>query len=165
MHEYAIRVEDADIDMLGHASNIAVVRWIQDAAIAHSVAVGFSLESYLRVGAFFVIRRNEVDYLRPALRGEELKVRTWIASAAAAKCERATEFVRASDGEVVSRSVTTWGFVEAATGRPTRIPDEVRIAFGFPPRSRSAPPPPMVVPSLGGGLDAGGLDVVKVGEA
>jgi len=157
MHEYAIRVDDADIDMLGHASNIAVVRWIQDAAIAHSAAVGLALEAYLRFGAFFVIRRNEVDYLRPALRGEEIRVRTWIASAAAAKCERATEFVRASDGEIVAKSLTTWGFVEATTGRPTRIPDDVRIAFGFPPRTRSTPPPPMAVPPL--------ADTVKVGEA
>ncbi len=157
MYEYAIKVEEADIDMLGHASNIAVVRWIQDAAIAHSVAAGLALEAYVRFGAFFVIRRNEVDYLRPALRGEDITVRTWIASAAAAKCERATEFVRTSDGEVVARSVTTWGFVEATTGRPTRIPDDVRVAFGYPPRSRSSAPPTMIVPSLG--------DVVKVGEA
>jgi acyl-CoA thioesterase FadM len=28
--------------------------------------------------------------------------------------------------------MTTWGFVELATGRPTRIPDSVRTAFSQP---------------------------------
>ena len=141
MYEHAIRVDDADIDMLGHASNIAFVRWIQDVAVAHSAAVGLDIATYMRLGAFFVVRRNEIDYLRPVLRGEQLTVRTWIASAAAAKCERGTELLRAADGEVVARSLTTWGFVEAATGRPTRIPDDVRVAFGYPPRKSSVPPP------------------------
>ena len=141
MFEHAIRVDDADIDMLGHASNIAFVRWIQDVAVAHSAAVGLDISAYMRLGAFFVIRRNEIDYLRPVLRGDELAVRTWIASAAAAKCERGTELTNISNGKVVARSMTTWGFVEAATGRPTRIPDDVRVAFGYPPRKSSVPPP------------------------
>ena len=46
--------------------------------------------------------------------------------------------------------MTTWGFVELATGRPTRIPDSVRVAFSQPTMrelSRTAqarePPPPV----------------------
>src|SRR5580658_7842014 len=145
MYQHQITVEDADIDMLGHASNIAFVRWIQDVAVAHSAAVGYALQAFLEKGAFFVVRRHEVDYLRPALRGEPLVVRTWIESAAAAKCERVTEIARlgpAGEAELVASARTTWGYVEAATGRPVRIHDEVREAFGMPPRKSSAPPPP-----------------------
>jgi acyl-CoA thioester hydrolase len=141
MFEHVIRVGDDDIDMLGHASNIAFVRWIQEAAIAHSLACGLDMDGYRKLGAFFVVRRHEVDYLRPVLRSEALVLRTWIDSAAAAKCERATELARADGGVLVAKARTTWGYVEATTGRPTRIPDAIRVAFGFPPR-RSAPPPP-----------------------
>ena len=140
MFEHGIRVEDGDIDMLGHASNIAFVRWIQEAAIAHSAARGLDVEAYMRLGACFVVRRHEVDYLRPVLRGESLLMRTWIDSAAAAKCERVTEFRRADAPDApVAKARTVWGFVEATTGRPTRIPDEIRMAFGYPPR-KSVPP-------------------------
>jgi acyl-CoA thioester hydrolase len=134
---YAIsrEVTDDDIDNLGHASNVAYVRWIQDIAVAHSEAVGLGYEGYARLGAVFVIRRNEIDYLRPLLRGDRVEVRTWIDSAMAAKCFRATEITR--DGVVVARSMTTWGFVDASTGRPTRIPDEVRAAFGYSRRDRA----------------------------
>ncbi len=127
-------VLDEDIDMLGHASNIAIVRWIQDVAVAHSESVGMGFEAYARVGAVFVIRRNEIDYLRPLLRGDALEVRTWISNVMAAKCERMTEISRG--GEVCVRSLTTWGFVDGRTGRPTRIADEVRVAFGYSPRAR-----------------------------
>ena len=157
MFEHTIQVGDGDIDMLGHASNIAFVRWIQEAAIAHSAARGLDVEAYMRLGACFVVRRHELDYLRPVLRGESLLMRTWIDSAAAAKCERVTEFQRAGMPSVeaarnpVAKARTTWGFVEATTGRPTRIPDDIRVAFGFAPRKSSVPPPPVVsTVSVGG---------------
>jgi acyl-CoA thioester hydrolase len=131
-YKISLEVGDADIDALGHVSNIAYVRWIQDVAIAHSSAVGLDLAAYAELGAVFVVRRHEVDYLRPVLRGERLEVRTWIDRAFAAKCHRATEIARlGADGEpvIVARAMTTWGFVELASGRPTRIPGHVRVAF------------------------------------
>jgi acyl-CoA thioester hydrolase len=136
-------VRDEDIDALGHASNIAFVRWIQDVALAHSAAVGLGLEAYRKLGAVFVVARHEVEYLRPAFRGDALQARTWISTAMAAKWLRSTEIVRtprreadaepgvvrSPDGELLARAVTTWGYVELATGRPRRIPEEVRVAF------------------------------------
>lgn len=130
-------VPASDIDELGHASNIAYVRWLQDAAFAHSVAVGLDIDAYRRGGGVFVVRRQEIDYVRPVLRGDTLAVRTWIDTTMAAKSIRATEMVRqAPDGteEIVLRARTTWGFVDLATGRPMRIPPFVRDAFGMPPR-------------------------------
>ena len=126
-------VGEDDIDMLGHASNIAYLRWVQDVAVAHSAAVGLDMEGYSQLGAVFVVRRHEIDYLRPVVRGDKLELRTWIDSASAAKCKRATSIVRIETTEViVAQAMTTWGFVELATGRPTRIPDSVRVAFSQP---------------------------------
>lgn len=126
-----------DIDPLGHASNIAYVRWIQDSAVAHSEEMGLSFAAYAQLGAIFVIRRHEIDYLRPVLRGDRLEVRTWISTVMAAKCQRRTEIVR-QDGVAMAKALTTWGNVDVSTGRPTRIADEVRIAFGFQKRERAS---------------------------
>lgn len=127
-------VLESDIDELGHASNIAYVRWLQDVAVAHSVAVGLSFEAYARLGGVFVIRRQEVDYLRPCLRGETLELRTRVCNVAAAKVQRETEIVRVADAVLLAKGLTTWGFVDTTQGRPTRIPDQVRVAFGAPAR-------------------------------
>ena len=137
-YHHRVEVAAADIDELGHASNICYVRWLQDAAVAHSTSVGLGYEGYIRLGGVFVVRRQELDYLRPALRGEALEVRTRVVSVMAAKCHRQTEIVRASDETPLARAMTTWGFVDVTVGRPMRIPDDVYVAFGFEPRKRRA---------------------------
>lgn len=136
--EHGFEVGDGDIDELGHASNIAYVRWIQDVAVAHSSAVGLDLAAYQKIGAVFVVARHEVDYLRPAFRGDRLTARTWISSVSAAKCLRNTVISRAGDGTMLAKAVTTWGFIEVASGRPKRISDEVRGAF-YPQRVTRTP--------------------------
>jgi acyl-CoA thioester hydrolase len=128
----SITVGDDDIDGLGHASNITYVRWIQDVAIAHSTARGFDLEAYRQIGGVFIVRRHEIDYMRPVVRGDRLTLRTRIDTAMAAKCKRSTEIAVESNGVVAARAVTTWGFIDLATGRPTRIPEAIRAAFGMP---------------------------------
>jgi acyl-CoA thioester hydrolase len=130
---HTITVEDVDIDELMHASNIAFVRWLQDVAYAHSRHVGYGFDEYRRVGGVFVVRRTEIDYLRPALRGDVLELRTWLSSWMAAKYQRETEIQRVSDGVMLAKASVTWGFLDMITGRPRRVPDEVRIAFGLPP--------------------------------
>jgi acyl-CoA thioester hydrolase len=122
-------VKDDDIDLLGHANNVVFLRWIQSAAIAHSAALGLDLETYRRLGAVFVVVRHEIDYLRPAMRGDLIEACTWISTVTAAKCFRSTELFRLSDGQLVAKGVTTWGFVELATGRPKRITPDVRTAL------------------------------------
>ena len=129
---HIIEVGDSDIDFLGHASNLSYLRWVQDVAIAHSAAVGLDYDAYKKMGGVFFIRRHEIDYLRPALRGDKLEVRTWVDSAMAAKTDRRTEVLRASDGTVLAKASTIWGFVEITKGRPVRIPEIVRVAFTAP---------------------------------
>jgi acyl-CoA thioester hydrolase len=121
-----------DIDPLGHVNNISYLRWIQDVAVAHSAAVGLDFAAYGKMGGIFVVRRHEVDYLRPVLRGEAVEVCTWVGSVMAAKCIRHTELRRENaDGDLMAKALTVWGFVDVIRGRPTRIPKEVKAAFGM----------------------------------
>ncbi len=136
MFRHRVTVGEADLDELGHTNNIQYVRWLQDAAIAHSAHVGLTFERYVALGGVFVVRRHEIDYLRSALRGDELEVRTHVASVMAAKSERKYEIVRLGDETVMVRALTLWGYVDTTMGRPMRIPDEIYVAFGFEPRKK-----------------------------
>ena len=136
MFRHRVTVGESDLDELGHTNNIQYVRWLQDAAIAHSAHVGLTWERYVALGGVFVVRRHEIDYLRSALRGDELEVRTHVASVMAAKSERRYEIVRLGDETVLVRALTLWGFVDTTMGRPMRIPDEIYVAFGFEPRKK-----------------------------
>ena len=54
------------IDLQGHVSNLAYVGWMQDVAIEHSTAAGWSMRRYQELGAGWVVRSHYIEYLRPA---------------------------------------------------------------------------------------------------
>jgi len=130
---------EEDVDELGHISNVAYVRWIQDVAVAHSVAVGFTTESYLTRGAVFVVRKHTVEYLQPTQAGDEIELRTHVASFRGAQCERHTHIVRKVDGALLVQAVTTWVFINLSRGRPTRIPVDLQQAFYTPVATTEGP--------------------------
>ena len=119
-----------DIDELDHVSNLVYVRWVLEAALAHSAAGGWDRSRYLATGAVFVVRRHELDYIAQVRLGETVEVATRVAVWKQASCVRATELTR--DGVVVARAATTWAFVRHSDGRPLRIPDELRREFAEP---------------------------------
>ena len=106
--------------------------------MAHSTSVGLDWSAYQALGGCFVVRRHEVDYLRAVVQGDRLTARTWVTEVKAVSCLRHTEIRLEAEGTPVARAVTTWVFVNLATGRPTRVPLPVMAAFG----SAGAPPHP-----------------------
>ena len=128
-YRLAMRVSAEEIDELGHASNVAYVRWVQEAAKAHSASVGFDHAAYVRVGGVFVVRKHEIEYLSSALSGDDLELITWIEGWTAVTSDRRTRIERA--GTVLAKCTTTWAFV-SLEGRPRRIPKDVLSAFGIP---------------------------------
>jgi acyl-CoA thioester hydrolase len=122
-----ITATEADLDELGHVSNLVYVKWILEVAMSHSRAAGWDFADYRALGAVFVVRRHEVDYIAQVVAGETLVATTWVDSWRPASCIRATELVRA--GKVVARGATTWAMMSMSSGRPLRIPDQLLAAF------------------------------------
>jgi len=122
-------VEPGEMDELGHVNNIVYLRWINDMAIAHSAARGWPFDRYVRQGAGWVVRKHEIEYLLPARAGEELLLRTWVAALSRSSCLRRFEAVRIADGKVVARSATLWVWINFATGRLERVPQETVCDF------------------------------------
>lgn len=126
---YRHRVESDEIDMLGHANNVVYVRWLQDAAVAHSEAQGWPGRRHLVVGSGWVVRSHYIEYLEPARAGDEIVVQTWVASFKKVTSVRRYRIYRAGDGLLLARAETHWAYVAYATGKPCRIPQEVIDAF------------------------------------
>ena len=126
---FAIPITPAadDIDELGHVSNLVYLRWVQDVAMAHTRALGWDYAQYRALGAVFMVRRHEIDYVAQVALGQGLRAETWVDSWRMASCVRKTEILR--DDKVVARAATTWAMIGLATGRPQRIPDELVALF------------------------------------
>lgn len=129
IYDYPYTVTNDDIDELGHAGNYHYVRWMQNAAVAHSSALGWSLETYAELGAGWVVRSHQITYLKPAFKGDELVIRTWVANLKSATSLRLFEILNAR-GEVLAKAGTDWAFIDYRKQRPIRIPAEVRASFG-----------------------------------
>ena len=84
----------ADIDELGHVSNLVYLRWVLDIATAHSRSVGWDHPEYRALGAVFVVRRHEIDYVAQVKQGDSLVGETWVEDWKQASCIRKTELRR-----------------------------------------------------------------------
>jgi acyl-CoA thioester hydrolase len=118
---------EADIDELGHVSNLVYLRWVLDVAMAHSRSLGWDHAAYRTLGSVFVVRRHEIDYVAQVTAGQTISAETWVDDWKQASCIRKTELFR--DGKPVARAATTWAFISLSTGRPVRIVDEIRSLF------------------------------------
>ncbi len=129
VYEHVHTVEDDEIDALKRASNVAYVKWMLDAAVAHSAAQGWPAEAYERLGSGWVVRSHKIEYRRPALPGDRVVVRTWVATMDAATSLRRYRMERAGDGTLLATAETLWAYIDFATGRPMRVPPDVARAF------------------------------------
>jgi acyl-CoA thioester hydrolase len=116
----------ADIDELGHVNNAVWVRWIQDVATAHWMAVATpdQIAAYI-----WVVVRHEIDYGGNVKEGETVTARTWISDPPkGARFDRNMEFSNDA-GKIVVKSKTTWALIDRLTGRIARVPPDVSARF------------------------------------
>ena len=121
-----VSVAPADIDEQNHVNNTVYLRWVQEVATAHWRALA-SDEAQQTIQ--WVVVRHEIDYKAAACLGDEIVLRTWVGAASRIKFERFTEILREIDNQLLAQARTTWVPVDAATGKPTRVPSEVRAQF------------------------------------
>ena len=124
--EMTVSVLPADIDEQNHVNNTVYLRWVQDVATAHWQAVASS-KAQESIG--WVVLRHEIDYKAPAAFGDQIMLRTWVGKATRLTFERFTEIRRNSDSQLLSKARTLWCPINVQTGRPIRVPAEVRAQF------------------------------------
>ena len=117
------RVMPDDLDAQAHVNNVVYVAWVQDVAIAHWEALA---PPEIARAVSWVASRHEIDYLAPALQGDEVEVRTRVGHAEGLRFERHTEVRRLPDERLLARSRTLWVPVDPRSGRPMRVGPEVR---------------------------------------
>ncbi|MGB8984583.1 MAG: acyl-CoA thioesterase [Anaerolineales bacterium] len=117
------------IDENGHVNNVAYVQWMQDIAVEHYASIG-GIEAQ-GDDATWVIREHRIEYFLPAFAGEQIEIKTWVENVRRVRSLRKYEFIRKSDGRVLVKGETDWVFVDAKTGMPRAIPQEVARVFAL----------------------------------
>jgi YbgC/YbaW family acyl-CoA thioester hydrolase len=151
-----IRVRFHELDALGHVNNANYLNYIEQAAIDHAAFLGLGMAEMRELGGVFVARRHEIDFMRPALGGDTLRLVTWLATPRGARVERSYLImrdvpVRGRLGEerivsgadvprelpLIARARTEWVFVDDG-GHPRRVPADVTAQFQAAPRESRA---------------------------
>jgi acyl-CoA thioester hydrolase len=129
VYEHHHAVLPGEIDEQGHVGNVHYVSWMQAAAVAHSSAQEWTPQRYREAGGGWVVRSHLIEYLQPAMKGDQVVVRTWVADFKKVTSLRKYLIVRPADGALLARAETNWAFIARDTGAPRRIPPELARCF------------------------------------
>ncbi|MDQ6906206.1 MAG: acyl-CoA thioesterase [Chloroflexota bacterium] len=144
------KVRHYEMDALGHVNNAVYLHYLEQAAYEHSAAAGFSDEQTRALGGIWIVRKHEIEYLRPATAGDVLQVVTWAVEFKGARAFRdyaifrydgpasnphgipADRFLppdQSLPADPLVRARTLWVWADLLTARPRRIPLALYPAF------------------------------------
>lgn len=122
-------VEWRDIDGAQHVNNANYMVYIENCAIQMGITYGWPMTRMMADGFGIVARRYRLEYLEPAVFGDDLEVATWVSNVRRATAERHYTIHRAGDNALLARAHVLWVWVDLATGRPIRVPKGFLDAF------------------------------------
>ena len=124
-----LRVRHYEMDALGHVNNAVYQNYLEQAAIEHSESLGFNFELYQELGGVFVMRRVEIDYLRPAVASDTLEITTWLEEIRGTRARRRYEIRKQHKDDLLVTAEALWVWVDTKTMRPRPIPDVLLSKF------------------------------------
>jgi acyl-CoA thioester hydrolase len=124
-----LRVRRYEMDALGHVNNAVYQNYLEHAAVEHSDSLGLTFEKYREWGGTWVLRHMEIDYLRPAVGGDQLDVTTWLHEMRGVRAIRRYEIRKADGDKLILTAEALWVWVSFATMRPRPIPTDVIAIF------------------------------------
>ena len=125
-HSYAIAIDAADIDFMGHVNNASYLKWVQEAVINHwqRFAPADAVASHL-----WVALKHEITYRRPTFLEDEVIATVLLEKVQGARAFYETIIKRGE--EVLAEVKSSWCCLDAATQRPARLArDVVRMFVG-----------------------------------
>jgi acyl-CoA thioester hydrolase len=128
IYTYEFTIPESALDENGHVNNVQYVQWMQDAAVRHYESLG-GVPPTQDLGATWVVRSHNIEYLRPAFAGDRIEVRTWVVDIRRVRSLRRYRFTRLSDSKVLVKGETDWVFVDAKTGAPVAVPEVIIRIF------------------------------------
>ncbi|WP_295528683.1 thioesterase family protein [Novosphingobium sp. Chol11] len=115
-HQFAIAVDPADIDFMGHVNNASYLKWVQDAVVDHWRALA---PAEAISGHVWVATNHNITYRRPTFLNDVVIAHVLLEKVHGARAFYETIIKR---GEVVLAEVkSSWCCLDAVTLRPARL--------------------------------------------
>ena len=115
-----ITVSSKDIDTLQHVNNLVYVKWMDKIATEH---YAFLTKDNPLPQYVWVVTRHEIDYLKQAVLGDEITVKTWVGETKGITSIRFMNFYK--DNILLVKAKTVWVMLDSKTFKPKRIRENV----------------------------------------
>ena len=119
------RVRSYEIDLNGHVNNAVYLNYAEALTVEHAEVSGYGRAWCQERGGAWVVRRHEIEYLRPARMGDELELTVRVELVRGVRGVRRTTIARVDDSAPVTEVWSEWVWVRLRDGRPTRVPPEL----------------------------------------
>ena len=129
MFRYAVAIDPADIDHMGHVNNSVYLTWVQEAVVDYwrSIAPPEAVAKHL-----WVALKHEITYRKPTFLQDIVVAEVIAEKVEGARASFTTVVRRGQD--VLSEVKSTWCCLDAGTHRPARLARDV-IARFMPPEA------------------------------
>ena len=125
------RVGSDEIDELEHTNNTVYVRWCEEAAWAHSAALGLDIADYRRLDRAMAVVEARYRYLQASYLGDDIETATWITHwDRRLTMTRHFQVRRVSDATTLLRGEVRFACIAISSGKPRRLPAEFCDVYG-----------------------------------
>lgn len=126
-HQFPVTVYYEDTDMGGIVYHANFLRFIERARSDFVRRLGVDQNAMRDAGVVWVVTRIEADYIAPARFEDALTVETSVEKMTSARLTMAQVVRR--DGKELFRAMVTAVCMDMKTGKPVRLPAEVRASL------------------------------------
>lgn len=121
-YRFDIDVLPEHLDDLDHVNNVQYLEWVQRISREHwQILTRPQWDSQYA----WVVRSHHITYHHPAVLGDKLTVVTHVKTARGAQSERHVEITLEGTETLVASCVTHWVLLDAQSGKPSRVPEEM----------------------------------------
>jgi acyl-CoA thioester hydrolase len=123
------RVAWHEIDSAGYVNNPIYLTYAEDCGMDTIAAFKWPITRMISAGHAIVARKNQIEYLQPAVLNDEIEIATWASDMKRASALRHYTITRVADGVLLARIHTLGVWMNLATGQPERVPAELLADF------------------------------------
>ena len=123
------RVRWGELDASGTVSPANYLRYLIETAWDWGIAIGWDANYSQNPDVFWVIRETEIRLLRPLRHNDVFELTIWLANWQRVRGTRFFELTRKEGGEEIAQGTQQIVYMDAKTGRPKNMPDEMIATF------------------------------------
>jgi thioesterase-3 len=128
--ETELKVRPDDIDMFNHVHNSKYFDYVLAARYEQMEKFyNMPMEEFLKSGFGWVVRTAYVDFKRPLILGDVVKVRTGILTMNDKGCRVQFEIENARTGKIASDGWFDYVMIDTSTGKGARVSEEMIKAY------------------------------------